>query len=163
MSEMTVTPLARKKTSRLLMIAGVSLAVGSGLLLSGCSDLNNVNAGGSSQTAKVANMVLTANLAPEGDWQVLSRSNPKVDNSCVSTETAPCLTLDASWSVNYPVKASEIGRRMGLSMGNAEESGLSSDCVSVTTKEETGNTEICVSDSNTQSGAFQVDLSMTQR
>lgn len=151
------------KTARIVGIVIGAVVLVAVLLFAGCSALvNQINGGGGSHAEKAEAMMTLADKAPEADWQLLNRYDPKVDNGCLSIDT-PCLKLSASWAVNHFVEADEIATRMGLSTEDSTPSAMSGHCTVFGIKQTGGPTEICVSDSKDQPGDYQVDIFMSRR
>lgn len=153
----------KKKTGRILVIVGVAVFAVIGLLFAGCSALvSEINGGGGSHTAKASEMMTAADKAPESDWQLLNRYDPKVENGCLSIDT-PCLKLSASWLVDHTVDAYEVGSRMGLNMEDAKVASRAPSCTVSVLPDGISRTEICINDSKEEPGAYQVDIHMMQR
>lgn len=151
------------KTARIIGIVVGSVVLVTVLLFAGCSALvNQINGGGGSHADKAAAMMAQVDKAPESDWLLLNRHDPKVKSGCLSIDTS-CLKLSASWAVNHFVEADEIAQRMGLSTEDSTPSAMSGNCTVFGVKQTGGPTEICVADSIDQPGDYQVDIFMSQR
>lgn len=163
MSNVNVGPAPRKRLGWILGIIGVSVTICIILISAGCSMLvKEINGGGGSHSEKASAMMAAADRAPESDWKLLNRYDPKIDNGCLSIDT-PCLKLSASWLVDHPVDSYEIGSRMGLNMAESGSSSMGANCTSTVSGDGTGKTEICIHDSKDSPGDYQVDVFMTQR
>lgn len=152
----------KKKTGQILAIVAISLTAFSILIFTGSILIKAINGGNGNSSEKVAAMMTAADKAAESDWKLQNRYDPKVDNGCLSIDTA-CLKLSASWLVDHSVDGHEVGARMGLNMDSAVSVSTSVSCTASMSSDGSGKTDICVYESKDKPGEYKVDIFMTQR
>lgn len=142
-----------------LVLAAIVLIVGLGIT-GYYAFVNQINGGGG-HSEKAAAMMDAADKAPESDWTLRSRQDPKVDQGCLSIDTT-CLKLTVSWQVDHEVDPYEVAKRMGLNTEKTTGSALGESCVNFLMVD-TGNAEICSPADSKEPGLYQVNIFMSQR
>jgi hypothetical protein len=152
-------PQPKKKSKLGWILGGIGIFVLI-LLFAGCSALVNSINGGGSHAEKAKAVMAAADNAPEGDWVLTHRSDPKVEAGCLSIDTA-CIKLRAEWRVDHPVSLNDVATRIGMDVSKSK---LSEDgCIKENDPDGGGTDEVCIVEEEWPADGYRVILNMSRR
>ncbi len=152
-------PQPKKKSKLGWILGGIGIFVLI-LLFAGCSALVNAINGGGSHAEKAKAVMAAADNAPEGDWVLTHRSDPKVEAGCLSIDTS-CVRLRAEWKVDHRVSLNDVATRIGMDVSKSK---LSEDgCIKENDRDGGGTDEVCIVEEEWPADGYRVILNMSRR
>jgi hypothetical protein len=153
----------KSKLGWILGSIGVAAALVGVLLFVGYPALvNAINGGGKSHDEKVHAMIATADNVPEADWVLLDRSDPKLEAECLASD-APCLRLNATWSVDHRVGLSDVASRLGIDMSGAPPSGRYIGCMQDEPSGGVGIVNLCIDEAPDAEESYLVAVILREK
>jgi hypothetical protein len=150
-------PPKKSKLGWMLGAVGVVTVLIAVLLFAGCSALVSAINGGGSHEEKSRTMIARADNLPESDWQLVGRSDPKVESGCLSIDIQ-CVRLNATWSVPHEVSWEDAASRLGMDLERAK-AGYYSGCRKA--EEGDGDTAmLCISPSEEAENTWDVSIEL---
>ena len=148
------------RKSNLGWILGAVAVVFFILLFAGCSTMvNGINAGGNHKE-KVKTMIARADNVPESDWELVGRSDPKVESAYLSIDVA-CVRLNATWSVAHKVSLEGTASRLGMDMSGPP-MGRYTGCIK-SDLEDGSTANVCINPAPGQEDSWLVSVNLTAK
>ena len=130
------------------------------LLFAACSTMvNGINGGGNHQE-KIKTMIARADNVPESDWELVGRSDPKVESGCLSIDVA-CVRLNATWSVAHKVSLEGTASRLGMDMSGPP-MGRYTGCIK-SDLEDGSTANVCINPAPGQEDSWLVSINLTAK
>lgn len=139
---------------------GVAAALIIAVLFAGCPSVASLINNGGSHEDKARAMMAKADNLPEIDWQLVGRSDPKVESGCLSVDVA-CVRLSATWAVPHKVGLADAASRLGMKTSGPP-MGLFSGCLE--DKVTDGSTSrVCIDPDPDLEDTWQVSINLTAK
>lgn len=153
-------PRKKGKLGWVLGGVGVATALIVAVLFAGCASVASLINNGGSHEAKARAMTAKADNLPESDWQLVGRSDPKVESGCLSIDI-PCVRLSATWAVPHRVGLADAASRLGMKTSGPP-MGLFSGCLE--DKEKDGSTSrVCIEADPALDDTWRVSINLTAK
>jgi hypothetical protein len=120
---------------------------------------SGINGGGNHQE-KAQAMMARADNVPESDWELVGRSDPKVEIGCLSIDIA-CVRLNATWSVTHKVSLEDAASRLGMEV-TGPPMGRFTGCIKADNQD--GSTDnICINPARDKADTWIVSINLTAK
>jgi len=150
-------PPRKSRLGWILGGVGVATALIIALLFTGCTAAVSLLENGGSHDEDVRALIAKADLLPQSDWQLVERSDPKVDFGCVSD----CVRLDATWSVPHKVGLADTAGRLGVHISGPP-MGLFSGCMADDMKDG-GHARVCIDPAPDLEDSWLVSINLSRK